>query len=195
MLTVLMFTVGRGNDIFNNIVEDIFEKTDRTLNDVSFNFPAILTTILGTKVLSEVIFGDVCSLPLLENKYYYLNNNNVGIGRNILNNNVFNIMESSEEKGARLLDNVLLPYGQAICDIASPGVVFNGDIKECLPQLTNIDYCLLKLIFTSKNSNKRTKCNVNCQATGTGTWDLGPGTWDQGPETWDLGPETWDLGP
>ena len=27
-----------------------------------------------------------------------------------------------------------------------------------------------------------------CQATGTGTWDLGPGTWDLGPGTWDLGP-------
>ena len=30
----------------------------------------------------------------------------------------------------------------------------------------------------------------NCQATGTGTWDLGPGTWDLGPGTWDLGPGT-----
>ena len=29
-----------------------------------------------------------------------------------------------------------------------------------------------------------------CQATGTGTWDLGPGTWDLGPGTWDLGPRT-----
>ena len=37
--------------------------------------------------------------------------------------------------------------------------------------------------------------NVNCQATGTGTWDLGLGTWDLGPGTWDLGPGTWDLGP
>ena len=34
-----------------------------------------------------------------------------------------------------------------------------------------------------------------CQATGTGTWDLGLGTWDLGPGTWDLGPGTWDLGP
>ena len=144
MLTVLMFTVGRGNEIFNT-VEDFFEKTDRTLNDVSFNFPAILTTILGTKVLSEVIFGDVCSLALPQN---------APAPRNILDNNVFDMKEFSEENGARLLDNVLSPYGQAICDIASPGVVFNGDIKACLPQLTNIDYCLLKLMFTSKYSNK-----------------------------------------
>ena len=42
----------------------------------------------------------------------------------------------------------------------------------------------------------------NCQATGTGTWDLGLGTWDLGLGpgdlglgTWDLGPGTWDLGP
>ena len=34
-----------------------------------------------------------------------------------------------------------------------------------------------------------------CQATGTGTWDLGLGTWDLGLGTWDLGPGTWDLGP
>ena len=32
---------------------------------------------------------------------------------------------------------------------------------------------------------------VNCQATGTGTWDLGPGTWDFGRGTLDLGPGTW----
>ena len=36
------------------------------------------------------------------------------------------------------------------------------------------------------------KRGKNCQATGTGTWDLGlgPGTWDLGPGTWNLGPGT-----
>ena len=33
---------------------------------------------------------------------------------------------------------------------------------------------------------------ANCQATGTGTWDLGPGTWDLGLGTWDLRPGTWE---
>ena len=33
------------------------------------------------------------------------------------------------------------------------------------------------------------KRGKNCQATGTGTWDLGLGTWDLGPGTWDLGIE------
>ena len=32
-------------------------------------------------------------------------------------------------------------------------------------------------------------CKSYCQATGTGTWDLGLGTWDLGPGTWDLGIE------
>ena len=35
---------------------------------------------------------------------------------------------------------------------------------------------------------------MNCQATGTGTWDLGLGTWDLGLGTWDLGSGIWDLG-
>ena len=49
---------------------------------------------------------------------------------------------------------------------------------------------------------KAAKCKITiqlidiyCQATGTGTWDLGLGTWDLGPGTWDLGLGTWDLGP
>ena len=35
---------------------------------------------------------------------------------------------------------------------------------------------------------------INCQATGTGTWDLGPGTRDLGPGIRDLGPGTWHMG-
>ena len=48
------------------------------------------------------------------------------------------------------------------------------------------------IIDTMKNQKNK---KVYCQATGTGTWDLGLGTWDLGPGTWDLGPGTWDLGP
>ena len=61
MLTVLMFTVGRGNDIFN-FVEDLFEKNDRQFNDV--NFPAIFVTTLVTSLLANAIpCGDTTPTP------------------------------------------------------------------------------------------------------------------------------------
>ena len=62
---------------------------------------------------------------------------------------------------------------------------------------------IFKVIYTNLNFIEgrgtregalRSHCGY-CQATGTGTWDLGPGTWDLEPGTWDLGPGTWDLGP
>ena len=138
VLTVLMFTVGRGNDIFN-IVEDLFEKTDRTFNDISFNVPAVIATVLGTSVVAEVIFGQTCpSLPLFNKTIAAPRWDNDNTGRNVHDNNAFNMMEFSEESGARQFDNI------AICGIASP-----QDFRACLPQLTDIDYCLLKLIFTS----------------------------------------------
>ena len=46
----------------------------------------------------------------------------------------------------------------------------------------------------SKDWQVRSSIEYNCQATGTGTWDLGLGTWDLGLGTWDLRPGTWDLG-
>ena len=61
MLTVLMFTVGRGNEIFN-FVEDLFEKNDRQFNDV--NFPAIFVTTLVTSLLANVFpCGDITPTP------------------------------------------------------------------------------------------------------------------------------------
>ena len=65
----------------------------------------------------------------------------------------------------------------------------------------SISWCVMKFVDPHEDEGRR--CHTmrlvarNCQATGTGTWDLGPGTWDLdlGPGTWDLGPGTWDLGP
>ena len=64
-----------------------------------------------------------------------------------------------------------------------PGAV----IKDVLTLLEDHDKEEIRRI----NKNQQLKFNfANCQATGTGTWDLGPGTWDLGPGTWDLGPRT-----
>ena len=143
-----MFTVGRGYDIFN-IVEDLFEKTDRTFNDISFNYPAIATTLLGTKVLSEVIFGDVCSLdlppppttttttattamPTRSGRHLTLSSHS------ILDKNDGK-MEFLEENGARLFDYVLDP-SRLYISFGQAAVAYSW----------HIPYCLLKVIFTSK---------------------------------------------
>ena len=82
MLAVLMFAVGRGSDIFKTF-ENLFEKTDRQFNNINVNFPATLTTILGTSVLAEVIFNPVCPFLPMNNTIF----NGIEAPRNLINLN------------------------------------------------------------------------------------------------------------
>ena len=64
VLTVLMFTVGRGNDIFN-LFEDLFEKTDRQFTGTGVNFPALFATSFVTSLISTVVVPCEDTTPTL----------------------------------------------------------------------------------------------------------------------------------
>ena len=130
MLTLLIFAVGRGNDIFN-FVEDLFEKTDRQFSDINFNIPAIIATVLGTSVVAEVIFGQTCpSLPLYNNTNAAPRWDNDNTGRFFLD-------------------------WTKLCDTNG-----NNQAPRNCPQLPAItysvwtDFCILKLIFTSNAASR-----------------------------------------
>ena len=127
MLTVFMVAVGRGKDIFNTF-ENLFEKTERTFNNINVNFPAIATTTLGTKILTEVVFGPLCpSFPT---------GNNAAV-------QIPDILEFLN----------LQNFGQIICDIKSAVTNTQGlEYPQCIHQLTDVDFCLIKLIFSSNKN-------------------------------------------
>ena len=75
-------------------------------------------------------------------------------------------------------------------DAISKTISSKGKIScyDCGKEFTNVEKAEKHMPETNCKPNKCNKCEKvfsqrsNCQATGTGTWDLGPGTWDLGIE-------------
>ena len=58
VMTVLMFTMSRGNDTFN-LSEDLFGKTDRQTNVINLNIPAIFAVSFISSLLANMLLGEI----------------------------------------------------------------------------------------------------------------------------------------
>ena len=52
----------------------------------------------------------------------------------------------------------------------------NGGCQHVCRNTIGAYYCSCHQVWSEKKN--RIRNDIYCQATGTGTWDLGPGTWD-----------------